>query len=62
METKGMIFDSIQPMIELLKDVEIEGEGKVSVYTTKDPEELKKTLNKLLSCDYDIQYIKLKQS
>lgn len=62
METKGMIFDSIQPMIELLKDVEIEGEGKVSVYTTKDPEELKKTLNNLLNCDYDIQYIKLKQS
>ena len=62
METKGMIFDSIQPMIELLSDVKIKGEGKVSVYTTKDPEELRKNINHLLNCDYDTQYIKLKQS
>jgi len=62
MKTKGMIFDSIEPMIRMLDNVEIKGEGKVTVYTTKSVKDLKENIHNLLNCDYDVQYIELKQS
>ena len=62
LKTKGKVFDSILPIINLLNDVEICGEGKVTIYTTKDPIALKQSIYDILGCEYDVQYIDLKQS
>ena len=61
-QTKGQIYDSILPIVKSLENVDIQGEGKVTVYTTKDPESLKQSIHNILGCEYDVQYINLKQS
>ncbi len=62
LKTKGKVFDSILPIVDLLKTADICGEGKVTIYTTKDPESLKQSIRDILGCEYDVQYIDLKQS
>ena len=62
LKTNGKVFDSIIPIIESFKNVSINGKGKVTIYTTKDPNSLKKSIRDILDFEYDVQYIDLKQS
>ncbi len=59
LEGKGEIFDSNQAIVDLFKDEQINGEGRVEIYTTKDPDKMKKSIQTLLKCEYDVKAITL---
>ena len=59
---KGAIFDSNQAVVDLFQHEQIGGHGRFEIYTTGDPEEMKKSIQSLFDCDYDVHTIQLKQS
>lgn len=53
------IYDSRKAVVDLFRDRTIEGEGKIIVYTSGDPVQMKESLNQLLHLDLDVQKIEL---
>lgn len=59
LEGKGELFDSNQAVVDLFRDEQITGEGKMEIYTTKDPARMKESIQTLLGCNYDVKAITL---
>ena len=59
LDGKGELFDSNQAVVDLFRDEQITGEGKMEIYTTKDPARMKESIRTLLGCDYDVKAITL---
>ena len=53
------IYDSRQAVVDLFKDRNMEGTGKITVYTSGDPIQMKQSLQQLLHLDLDVKSIEL---
>lgn len=59
---EGDVYDSNQAVLDLFKDESFDGSGKFDIYTTKDPQVMKKKIKDLFNLSLDVKEIKLKQS
>lgn len=57
--SSAQIFDSNAAVVELFNDYTMSGQGKVAVYTTKNPEEMKRSIQQLLQKTYIVEKISL---
>lgn len=59
LDQKVDVYDSIQAVIDLFKNEDIQGEGIVKVYTSGDPEQMKKSIHSILKTEYDVEYLQI---